>query len=59
MEYYGNGVLIFAWDLGVNFLGIPNWVIGGFLIFFFNFGLKEVMERCVGYFLVYQFSVFF
>ena len=46
MGYYGNRVFIFAWDLGANFLGIPNWVIGWFLNFiFFNFGLKGVMER--------------
>ena len=31
MRYYGNGVLIFALDLGVMFLGIPNWVIHGVL----------------------------
>ena len=38
MGYYGNGVLNFAWDLGINFLGIPNWVIGGFSKNnFFNF----------------------
>ena len=35
MGYYGNEVFIFAWDLDVSFLGIPNWVIRGFLIFFF------------------------
>ena len=23
-------MMIFAWDLGVNFLGAPNWEIGGF-----------------------------
>ena len=34
MGYYGNEVFIFAWDLDVSFLGIPNWVIRGFLIFF-------------------------
>ena len=38
--YYGNGGLNLAWHLGANFLGIPNWVIGGFLEkkFSFNFG---------------------
>ena len=59
MGYYGNEVFIFAWDLDVSFLGIPNWVIRGFLIFFFHFGFKGVMEKCVGCFLVYLFFFYF
>ena len=55
MRYYGNDGFIFAWDLGVIFLGIPNWVLTGFFNFlFFSFGLKGVMEKCVGCFLVYH-----
>ena len=55
--YYGNDGFIFAWDLGVIFLGIWNWVVGGFLkiFFFFNLGLKGVIEKCVSCFLVYLF----
>ena len=54
--YCGNDGFIFAWDLGVIFSGIPNLVIGQFLkFFFFNFGLKGVVEKCVGCFLVYLF----
>ena len=56
MGYYGNHGFIVAWDIGVIFLGIPNWVIDGFLKkIFFNFGLKDVMEKCVFFFLVYLF----
>ena len=54
--YYGDEGLNLAWDLGAKFLGIPNWVIGRFLTsFFFYFGLKGVVETCVGSFLVYLF----
>ena len=54
--YCGNDGFIFAWDLGSSFLGVPNWVIGEFSKKnFLNFGLKEVMEKCVGCFLVYLF----
>ena len=28
--YCGNDGFIFAWDLGVIFLSVPNWEIGGF-----------------------------
>ena len=46
----------FAWDLGVIFLGVPNCAICGLLkTIFFYFGLKGVMEKCVGCFLVYLF----
>ena len=57
MGYYGNGCLNFAGDLGVNFLGVPNWELDGFSKknFFFNFGLKGALEKCVGCFLVYPF----
>ena len=51
--YCGNDGFISAWDLGVIFLGIPKWLFGGFLENFF--GLKGVMEKCVGCFLVYLF----
>ena len=30
MGCYGNGCLNFAYDLGVNFLGVPNWEMDGF-----------------------------
>ena len=30
--YCGNDGFIFAWDLGVILLGIPNWEIGGFFL---------------------------
>ena len=46
MGYYRNGCLNLAWDLGVDFLGMPNWLIGEFLeVFFINLGLKGVMEK--------------
>ena len=50
MGYYGNRGLNFAWDLG-----ILNFRIFIFRIFFFNLGLKGVMEKCVRCFLVYLF----
>ena len=55
MGYYGNDGFIFAWDLGVIFLGIRNWEIGGFSKKNNNnnFGLKGVIEKCMGCFLVY------
>ena len=56
--YCENDDFIFAWDLGVNFLVVPNWEIGWFsekCFFFFNFGVKGVIEKCVGCFLVYLF----
>ena len=53
-EYYRNGGLDLAWDLGINFLGIPNWVTGGLKKKFF-FGLKGATKKSVGYFLVYLF----
>ena len=56
--YYGNDGFIFTGDLGVIFLGIPNLVNSSFSkknIFFSNFGLKGVVEKCVGCFLVYLF----
>ena len=53
MEYYGNDDFMFAWDLGVIFLSVLNCAIGGFSNNFL--GLKGVMEKCVGCFLVYLF----
>ena len=53
--YCGNDGFIFAWDLGVSFLGILNFKILRFRIFFFNLGLKGVIEKFVGCFLVYLF----
>ena len=55
--FCGNDGFIFAWDLGVIFLGIPIFKIFRFLelFFFFNLGLKDVIEKCVGCFLVYLF----
>ena len=50
--YDKNDGLILAWDLGVIFLGIQNFTIFKKK---FNFVLKPAMEKCVGYFLVYQF----
>ena len=56
MGYYGSWVLSFAWDLGVTFLGVPNLVICEFFLnIVFNLGLKGVIKRCVGCFLVYLF----
>ena len=51
------GGLNFALELGVIFLGIPNWVVDGFFKknFFLNLGLKCAMEKCVDCFLVYLF----
>ena len=54
MGYYENGGLNFTGDLGVTFLGILNFKILRFS-FFFSLGLKGVIEKCVGYFLVYLF----
>ena len=48
MGYDGNDGFIFAWDLGVIFLRVPNWLIGRFSKNFL--GLKGVMEKCVGCF---------
>ena len=54
--YYGNDGLNLAWDLGVIFLGAPNWWFGGLKkIFFLDFRLKGAMEKCVGCFPVYPF----
>ena len=53
MGITGMGGFIFAWYLGVIFLGIPKWVAGGFLEKIV--GLKGVIEKCVGCFLVYFF----
>ena len=56
MRYSGNGGLNFAWDLGAIFSGIPNLVMSGISKkYFFNFGLKGAVEKCVGCFLVYLF----
>ena len=48
--------MILAWDLGVNLLVIPNfvtrWAKKKIVL---NFGLKGVMEKCVGCLLVYPF----
>ena len=45
---------IFAWDLGVIFLGVPIlWSADSWKKFFLNFGLKGVTEKCMGCFLVY------
>ena len=58
--YYGNESFIFAWNLGVIFLGTPNWVITKlflqnywFLQNFFDF--EGFIEKCVGCFVVYLF----
>ena len=54
--YYGNGRLNLAWDLGVSFLDIPNWVIGRvFLKHFFRSWSESVIEKCAVCFLVYLF----
>ena len=53
--HYGNGVLSFAWDSGVTFLGVPNLRFGVLKFFFLIFGLKGVMEKCVGCLLAYLF----
>ena len=55
-RYYENGGLNLAWDLGVIFLAIPNFANFEFWKhFFFNIGLKGVIEKCVGCFLLYLF----
>ena len=45
--YCRNDGFIFTWNLGVIFLGIPNWAIDGSFLFisFFNSGLKGVIEN--------------
>ena len=49
-----NWGFIFAWDLGVIFLGIPNLKIFGFWKNnFFKFRFQGFIEKCVGCFLVY------
>ena len=45
--YCGNDGFIFAWDLGVIFLGIPNLVIGQFLKFFFLILVLKVSWKSV------------
>ena len=56
MQYYGNEGFIFAWGLGVSFMGIPNLVMIGFSKKFFqNFGLKGVIEKCVSCVRTYRF----
>ena len=56
MGYYGSDGFIFAWDLDVSFLGIAiGWLTSFKRLFFLNFGLKGVIETCVGCFLVYLF----
>ena len=56
MGYYGNKGLGLAWDLRAHFSCVPKfttrWVKK---IFFFNLGLKGVMEKCVDCLLVYPF----
>ena len=56
MRYYGNDGFIFAWDLGIIFLDLPiGWLTRFFKKRFLNFGLKGIIEKCVGCFLVYLF----
>ena len=56
MGYYGNDGFIFAWDLGVIFLGIPSFKILRLQKkLFLKFGFYGVIEKCVGCFLVYLF----
>ena len=58
MGIAGTGVLFFAWNLGVIFLGILNFKILRFRrkkIFFFKFKFQGFIEKCVGCFLVYLF----
>ena len=51
----GNGGFIFALDLGAIFLGILNFKILRFRIFFLNLGPTGILEKCVGCFAVYLF----
>ena len=54
--YCGNDGFIFAWVLGVIFLCVLNFKILRFpKNYFFNLGIKCVIEKCVGCFLVYLF----
>ena len=56
MRCYGNGYLMFAWDLGVTFLGVPNAPVSwGKKKNFKDFGSRGVMEICICCFLVYPF----
>ena len=54
--YYGNGGLIFAWDLGASYLGVPNLRFRGLKkVLFLILGLKGAKEKRVGCLLVYLF----
>ena len=57
--YCGNEAFIFAWDLGVIFLAYQIGRLVALNFFFLNFGLKGVIEKCVGCFLVYLFWGFY
>ena len=57
--YYGNDGLSLAWDIGINFLGIPNLWFGRMKEKFFlkieNSCLTGIIEKCGGSFLLYPF----
>ena len=54
--YCGNWGFIFAWNLDVIFLGIPNFKIFRFRKkFFLKFEFQGFIEKCVACFLVYLF----
>ena len=53
MGIAGNGVLFFAWDLGVIFLGIQIFKYLRFQKKFFQ--ILGIIEKCIGLFLVYPF----
>ena len=55
MGYYRNGFFTFAWDLDIIFLCIPNFPISKVKKNIRSFGSKDVVEICVGCFLVYSF----
>ena len=54
MGYYGNDGFILAWDIGVMFLGTPNWVLDG--VFFKKSFLILVLK--VSWKNVYFFSLY-
>ena len=55
--YYKNDGFIFTWDLGAVFFRhteFGDWEVSEKKKFF-NFGLKGVVEKCVGFFLPCRF----
>ena len=53
--YYRNDGLSLAWDFKRSFSDVPNLWFVGLKKIILNLGLKGVMEKYVGCFLVYSF----